>query len=653
MNHTLVYRPDIDGLRAIAILSVVLYHAFPGLIPGGFVGVDIFFVISGYLITSILLKNLEAGRYSIKAFYARRIRRLFPALGLVLVFCLLLGWLVLTPEEYEWLGKHTSGGVGFIANFMFWKEAGYFDAAADTKPLLHLWSLGIEEQFYIVWPLSLYFVAKRKWNLLLVITVIALASFGLNVWRIGIDPTGTFYSPWTRSWELAIGALLAYQNVTPVKAVSEFLEKYASPVSLVGLVLLTIGFIFINDVRPFSGYWALLPCVGAAFLIAVSPAALINRAVLSGKLFVFFGLISFPLYLWHWPLLSFGRIIYSETPPIDVRCILVALSIFLAWLTYFFIEKPIRGSKANRKVIVILVITLFLIGITGHLISKTQGVPSRQFGLLNADPASLTMGADRKRLTNECGVALEDKKTFNSCWTDPKGSPCLAVWGDSKGEALFYGLARESDANASWMILGNMNPIMSGGKNGLRSQLAFSVLTENKNIEVVLLGTSRFLFAAFESDTAESLSRSARYEKNRTGISNTILALESSGKKVVFFIDHPIFPDPKSCISGGMTKSEFLNHFFYRKVNPRCSMTYEKYQIDSTRYLDFVTDLKKKHPQLFVYDPSPLLCDIPNNRCEIAKDGKFLYSYGDHLSDYANSLIARDLLPKISKFLKN
>ena len=166
------YRSDIDGLRALAVLAVLTFHALPTVLPGGFVGVDIFFVISGYLITSILLKDIQAGNYSIKKFYARRVRRIFPALSVVLVFCLALGWVVLTAVEYRALGKHAAGGAGFIANFMFWKEAGYFDAAGDTKPLLHLWSLGIEEQCYIVWPLLVYFFAKRSWSILWLILII-------------------------------------------------------------------------------------------------------------------------------------------------------------------------------------------------------------------------------------------------------------------------------------------------------------------------------------------------------------------------------------------------------------------------------------------------------------------------------------------------
>lgn len=187
-------------------MPVVLFHAFPNLLPGGFIGVDIFFVIYGYLITSILLKDIQADNYSIKIFYARRVRLIFPSLGVVLLFCLAMGWVVLTAVEYRSLGKHAAGDAGFIANFMFWKEADYFDAAGDTKPLLHLWSLGIEEHFYIGWPLLLYFFAKRSWNVFSLILVVALFSFGLNVWQVGSNPSAALYFPLSRSWELTLGA---------------------------------------------------------------------------------------------------------------------------------------------------------------------------------------------------------------------------------------------------------------------------------------------------------------------------------------------------------------------------------------------------------------------------------------------------------------
>jgi peptidoglycan/LPS O-acetylase OafA/YrhL len=655
--HSLAYRADVDGLRALAILPVILFHAFPHWLPGGFVGVDIFFVISGYLITSILLKDIQAGAYSIKTFYVRRVRRIFPALGLVLLCSLAFGWLMLTPEEYERLGKHTAGGVGFIANFMLLKEVGYFDPAADTKPLLHLWSLGIEEQFYIIWPVLLGLVSKRLRSLWPIILGIGIASLSLNIARVQIDPSYVFYSPLARSWELAIGALVAYQLFQPIQFIRSRIEQYKQGLSILGLGLLIGAFVFIDEKSTFPGWWALMPTVGAALLILVGPKTLINQ-FLSYRALVWFGLISFPLYLWHWPLLSFARIIYSQTPPIDVRIFLLVLSIGFAWLTYRLIEKPIRQNILNRKIFWALVITVLSVGISGHLINKSKGIPSRQFGLLNADPKSLTMGADRLRLVRECAISEDNKKIFQTCWTDPKGRPRLAVIGDSKAEAIFYGLARESSANASWMMMGNMTPVASDlsrfdSKNTLRTNLAIEALLKNKDIEVVLIGVAlRSIFAVQDTYSHETMAKSPHFQSSLLGLSKTIHQLEQSGKNVIFFMDHPGFPDPKSCISGGMTSSDFLNQFLTRKVNPRCSMTYAQYRFDSQRYFEFVADLKRLHPRLYVYDPIPLVCDIPNNRCEISKDGKFLYSYGDHLSDYANSMIAKDLLPKIEHLLK-
>ena len=201
------YRPDIDGLRALAVLAVIGFHAFPELIPGGFIGVDVFFVISGFLISTILFENLAAQSFSFLDFYSRRIRRIFPALILVLVSCYLVGWFVLLPDEYSQLGKHMAGGAGFIQNWLLWGESGYFDNVAETKPLLHLWSLGIEEQFYIIWPILLWLAYRLRLNLLTLTILTGLISFALNIHGISVkqDLVATFYSPQTRFWELAIG----------------------------------------------------------------------------------------------------------------------------------------------------------------------------------------------------------------------------------------------------------------------------------------------------------------------------------------------------------------------------------------------------------------------------------------------------------------
>lgn len=659
-THSISYRPDIDGLRALAILPVVLFHAFPNLLPGGFIGVDIFFVISGYLITSILLKDIEAGSYSIKTFYARRIRRIFPALSIVLLSCLALGWIVLTAVEYRALGKHAAGGAGFIANIMFWKEAGYFDAAGDTKPLLHLWSLGIEEQFYIVWPLLLYFVTKRSWNVLGVISVVAVLSFALNVLRVGIDPSGTFYSPLSRSWELALGAFLAYQAISPIATLKNFIERYCQRLSVVGLALILLGFLVINESRAFPGWWALLPACGSALLIAAGPQSIINQRVLSQRLLVWVGLISFPLYLWHWPLLSFARIIHSETPPFDVRWMLVCLSILLAWLTYFLIEKPIRSSYKKRAVIWILSLVMVAICLAGAAIYKTKGVKSRHSGMLNADPASLDMGADRGRWANECGIPMEAKLILKSCYSPQDQKATYAVWGDSKGEAIYYGIAREAVNQNSprWMMIGNAIPMAGDiprlrGRNANKNNYVLDALIANNDVKAVLLApAARSIFSLGEVYSKEDLDASPLFDEGLVGVGNAIVALEKAGKKVIFLVDHPGFPDPKSCISGGMTKIEFLNQFFYRKENKQCSMTYKQHMHTNERYRLWIKTLQQQHPNLIVYDPTHLICDVANNYCGIASDGKFLYSYGDHYSDYGNSLVAKDFLSKLPSLLK-
>ena len=385
------YRPDIDGLRAVAVLAVVAFHAFPKSIKGGFIGVDVFFVISGYLISTIIFENLDRGTFSFSDFYARRIKRIFPALILVLTTCFIFGWFLLLADEFNQLGKHIASGASFISNLVFWNEAGYFDNAADTKPLLHLWSLGIEEQFYMVWPLLLWFSWKRKFNLLLITILIATTSFVLNVNVIKSDAIAAFYSPQTRFWELLSGSLLAWLTLNRSEACAALGDKVdgylhsifykklgpggkvlSNTLSLFGFLLLAYGFWQINKGLSFPGKWALVPVISTVLLLAAGSEALINRAILSNKVIVWFGLISFPLYLWHWPLLSFARIYENEIPKGNIRIAAVALSILLAWLTYKFIEGPIRFGKHGKVKVVILCGLVFVIGVSGAIVYKAD-----------------------------------------------------------------------------------------------------------------------------------------------------------------------------------------------------------------------------------------------------------------------------------------
>ena len=275
------YRPDIDGLRAIAVLSVVAYHAFPNSIRGGFIGVDIFFVISGFLISTIIFVGLQRGNFSFATFYSRRVRRIFPALLLMLVACYAFGWFSLLADEYKQLGKHIAAGASFVSNYALWSESGYFDNAADTKPLQHLWSLGIEEQFYIVWPLLLWLAHRQRISLLAVTLVMAGASFLLDVAEVDRDAMAAFYSPQARFWELSSGSLLAYLTLHKgsVKAgltASIGKEKFDAidaplhaVLSVSGILLIAAGLLVVSRERHFPGWWALLPTLGAVLVISL------------------------------------------------------------------------------------------------------------------------------------------------------------------------------------------------------------------------------------------------------------------------------------------------------------------------------------------------------------------------------------------------
>ena len=270
------YRPDIDGLRAVAVLLVMGFHAFPGRVPGGFVGVDVFFAISGFLISGLIIRDIREGTFSLRHFYARRIRRIFPALGVLLVVCLVVGGLVLTPTEYADLGLNAAAGAAFVSNLALWAQSGYFAAAAELKPLLHLWSLGVEEQFYFAWPLTLVFLfarTKRPW---IAVAGIALLSFALNIYCVSPRPDAAFYSPLTRLWELLIGGLLAYRaerirsGATPSQAPRGSLVPGASRngASLLGLVLVAVAAMAFDGSQTFPGWRAAVPVVGTALCIA-------------------------------------------------------------------------------------------------------------------------------------------------------------------------------------------------------------------------------------------------------------------------------------------------------------------------------------------------------------------------------------------------
>jgi peptidoglycan/LPS O-acetylase OafA/YrhL len=368
------YRPDIDGLRAIAVSTVIGFHAFPNIIPGGFVGVDIFFVISGFLISTIVFGNLEHNTFSIVEFYRRRVLRIFPALITVILTSMALGWLILLTDEYKQMGRHVAASSAFVQNFALWDESGYFDTAARTKPLLHLWSLAIEEQFYIFWPLLLAIVWMRKWAFLYITVTFAILSFCANIYSADSDSTAAFYSPISRFWELMIGGLLAFISLHR----PDLIRKYDNTQSAFELACLVLGLMLINNERAFPGWWALLPTIGAFFMISAGPKAWFNRNVLSNRLFVAVGLISYPLYLWHWPLLSFAKIVRPNSG-YKVWIALIGLAIILSVITYRYIEQVYRKDRYKLKSFFPLIAGMSFVLGAGLLINDAQIKPRQTF----------------------------------------------------------------------------------------------------------------------------------------------------------------------------------------------------------------------------------------------------------------------------------
>jgi peptidoglycan/LPS O-acetylase OafA/YrhL len=350
------YRPDVDGLRALAVLSVLVFHAFPEALPGGFVGVDIFFVISGYLISRIILSDIGRGTFTFTDFYYRRVRRIFPALTLVLLTVLVVGWAGLSPFDFRQLGVHVAAGAGFVSNIVLWRESGYFDAAAELKPLLHLWSLGVEEQYYLAWPLAFFVFRRHIQSIIWLILTVAAISFAMNIFATSRMPVAAFYLPPTRVWELMVGSAIAYAQVfTPPSsgratgvAVATMSSTRSNVLSAIGVALVATALVLVDRNREFPGWWALLPVGGAALIICAGPDAWFNHRVLSNRVAVAIGLVSYPLYLWHWPLLTYARIFNDgEHPSPIVRIGTLLTSTLLAWLTYRYVEQNVRHAPAT------------------------------------------------------------------------------------------------------------------------------------------------------------------------------------------------------------------------------------------------------------------------------------------------------------------
>ncbi len=428
-------RPEIDGLRAVAVMPVVLYHS--GLaFPGGYVGVDVFFVISGYLITSLILTDLKDGTFRFLDFWARRIRRILPALALVVLACLLAAWWMFIPADFEALGRSVAYQSLLISNVYFWKTIGYF-SPGDTQPLLHTWSLAVEEQFYLLFPFLL--VALAKWGkrvMVLSLGVLTVMSFGLGAYATRFHPTAAFYLLPSRAWELSLGALLA---ASP--DLGRPLGRLNESLSWLGFSGILIAASFYTKDTPFPGYAALLPCLGAALVIWTNSSSVtFVGKLLSVRPMVFVGLISYSLYLWHWPLLVFSK--YWYTPNSESSQVyylrLVALSLLLAAVSWKFVETPFRKRMvvgSRRQAFAFAGIALAGLLLAGLEIKHARGFRSHW------PPVALRYleARDDKDFRVELDLASVKKRDLIPIGVKSEDHPIdLLIWGDSHAMAILH-----------------------------------------------------------------------------------------------------------------------------------------------------------------------------------------------------------------------
>ena len=434
----MIYRPDIDGLRCLAVLPVILFHAGSTAFPGGFVGVDVFFVLSGYLITALILSDLRQGRFSLARFYERRARRILPALTLVVAVCLPFAWMLMTPAELRDFGRSVVAVGLFASNVLFWRDSGYFAAEADAEPLLHTWSLAVEEQFYLLFPLLLIALLHRgdRGRAISVLAILAGLSLMLCEWGWRRHPDATFYLAPTRAWELFVGALAAF-------ATGGGPARQAGLPALGGLALILGAMLLYDAATPFPSLWALAPVGGTVLVLLCAGPGTLAARVLAWRPLVGVGLVSYSAYLWHQPLFAFARLQTRLPVTPELMLALAGLSLGLAALSWRFVEQPFRGARPllQRRAALFAaaggaLALMLAVGLAGHL---AQGFPGR-LPAGYADRARLLAAAEAGRETGiRAGLChfgqrarSGDVAVFLDRWDCRPGTePRIAVFGDS------------------------------------------------------------------------------------------------------------------------------------------------------------------------------------------------------------------------------
>ncbi|URQ74227.1 MAG: acyltransferase [Candidatus Ochrobactrum gambitense] len=653
LNNRNSYRPDIDGLRAISVLSVIFYHYAFDLFGGGFVGVDIFFVISGYLITSHLYNEINGNTFSIFNFYSRRFKRILPALFSVIVFSLFAGYFLLLPGDFEGLSNSSIFAALGVSNFYFLLNTGYFDQSSDLMPLLHTWSLGVEEQFYLIWPLLFAISAKitksAKICAFTILSIIIVVSFASSVVLTKHSPSFAFYLLPTRAWELGIGGMLAF-----APKIERSLISYIATGA--GLLIVMVSIFTINDKMPFPGAVALLPCIGAALIVWPKSNNLISR-IISFKPAVFVGLISYSAYIWHWPILVFYRFYNDGFRPDRLEsCILIIVTLVVSHLSHRFIEKPARKMKwSSVSVIKGGLLASCILAAFGYSISLSGGLPYRISDRIMALASFETMWTwSDCRLRSVAGI---DKPVcyFGSDWE--KAEHKIFLWGDSHAEhfapILNAGLLGQ---NASGILFNRCAAAYGGSvsryqpllpnevENCKKSyKIAVSFLQSHSEIKTVVLAASWVgkLEQLYMTDVNDrSLAKGK--ERLSSALVELAQAISAEGRNIIIVGPTPLWdaPNPVECYIAS------TGELPRRVCSPEHSTILSAVFLDKAK--NEVEALKlaaSQIPNSTFISPSDGLCGADS--CATIINGEFLYRDSGHI----RRNLKRDTLNELSSII--
>jgi peptidoglycan/LPS O-acetylase OafA/YrhL len=655
------YRPDVDGLRAIAVCSVVLFHCGFWPISSGFVGVDIFFVISGYLIGGIILRDTKAGRFRLGHFYARRARRILPALFVVVTAACASGWFLLSASEYRAVGATAVSTLLAYSNFSFWRFQDYFVNGARFWPLLMTWSLGVEEQFYLLLPFLVLALRRYAWSTLLtVLSAATLASFGLALYWTRATPMAAFYLLPGRAWEFGVGIILAALEMRFGPGWCLFSDRWRqktlNALAWLGLLLLAIGVTGFDESTPFPGLMAVLPVLGAALLLAAQ-GSWVNQRLLSNKPIVFVGLISYSWYLWHWPFISYVRIIVPNTPPTWLLATFAAISFVIAVLSWRLVEIPFRRLRLSpRRVLRSYAFALAIALVLPMAIRLTGGFPER----MDDDTKQLeTLAADGRG--EKCLAWLENKINFSGeCVSVVATRPNVALIGDSHAAALAAGLRQlAAQQNLGYRIFAASScpPLLNVTVSSKQFSALMDVcaafvprvlkeITADPSVEYVVLAAMWYApLADYRYHYVDVRAPAATIngsELLRQGLQSTIDLLTAAGKKVVIVTDSPTW-------SFNPFRLELANSINLRKIlaglmcidcpffsKDEAGLRY----VANVDYQNTIRDLRlETHDNVRFFDIWDKFCD--SNRCEFnAASSSLLFFDTNHLSINGSRLVA-------------